>query len=171
LARRTKNFAVQIVGRRFYDRELVDDYGLELARLGSALEKEGVPCRFPGWMDRSSLPDVLGAAHIGVIPSRWDEPSALTIYEAMASGLATIGSRTGGTPEIIGDAGFLFDRDDDAGLADLLEPLIKDPTLRAEYGRRARARAEQFSWTSRWRQVRELVTETVSRKANISRSV
>lgn len=161
LAERTRSFSLQIVGRQFYDREEVDDYTRDLHRLAAGVQAAGVECRFTGWMDRTRVPGLLGAAHISVIPSRWDEPSALTIYEAMASGMAVVGSNTGGTPEVIGDAGFLFDRDDDAGLAGVLERLVCDAALRAEYGRRARARAERFSWAATWGRLKELITRAL----------
>ena len=49
--------------------------------------------------------------------------------------MAVIGSRTGGTPEVIGDAGTLFDREDAVGLAAVLEPLVRNRVLRAELSR------------------------------------
>ena len=81
----------------------------------------------------------------------------VVVHVPAAWAAAVIGSNTGGTPEIIGDAGFLFDREDDAALAGLLEPLVCDPALRAQYGLRARARAEQFSWHTTWRRLREII--------------
>ena len=80
------------------------------------------------------------------MPSRWDEPCALTLFEGMAAGLATVASATGGTPEVVGDAGLLFERDSVAGLAGHLERLLASAALRRDLAARARARAEAFTW-------------------------
>ena len=63
----------------------------------------------------------------------------------MAAGLALVASETGGTPEVVGDAGLLFERDSVAGLARHLEQLLADAALRRELAARARARAESFT--------------------------
>ncbi|QXD23398.1 glycosyltransferase family 4 protein [Opitutia bacterium ISCC 51] len=45
-----------------------------------------------------------------LFPSIWQEPFALTVLEAMASGVLVIASSTGGTPEVVEPAtGYLFD--------------------------------------------------------------
>ncbi len=108
-------------------------------------------------IDRGHLPAELHKAVIHVTPSRWQEPCAFVNLEAMASGLAVIGSRTGGTPEIIGDAGLLFDRDSIDELADHLERLVSDRALIARYGHLGRERAMRFSWDHTWRKIRGLV--------------
>jgi glycosyltransferase involved in cell wall biosynthesis len=64
----------------------------------------------------------------------------------MATAQATVGSACGGVPEIIGNDGFLFDRDDVDGLASRLRVLIENPELRCSYGARARKRAAQRPW-------------------------
>jgi glycosyltransferase involved in cell wall biosynthesis len=49
---------------------------------------------------------------IGVLlfPSVWEEPFALTVLEAMASGVLVIASNTGGTPEVVdSSSGYSFD--------------------------------------------------------------
>ena len=102
---RARKFAIQIVGRKFYDRDHEDEYQRELRSLSSELKQRSIDVRFTGWVNRRNLPEVLRHADIHVTPSRWDEPFGMTTAESMASGMATIGSRTGGTPEVIGGAG------------------------------------------------------------------
>ncbi|HVX83183.1 MAG TPA: glycosyltransferase family 4 protein [Phycisphaerae bacterium] len=160
LARRTTAFRIQIVGRKYYDRDAQDAYQTELAALAQQLTAAGIDVRFTGWIDRRHLPETLGQAHIHVVPSRWDEPSALTIYEGMSCGMATIGSRTGGTPEIIADSGFLFDRDNPHHLADLLEPLVRNRSLCRSFGEKARARALELSWAACWKKLKSLLPLT-----------
>ena len=157
LSQKTSDFKIQIVGRKYYDREEVDQYQSELKEMAQTLSARGVEVHFTGWVDRANLPQVLGRAHIHVVPSRWDEPSALTIYEGMAAGMAVVGSRTGGTPEIIGDAGLLFARDDSNELAVQLEKLVSDASLRKLYGQKARQRAQSLTWEHAWRQLSALL--------------
>lgn len=157
LARKTKAFRLQVLGSNHYGRSEPDDYQRTLQSLAAGLEAEGVSVHMPGFVDRFALPDALRKAHINVVPSRWPEPFGLVTPEGMACGLATIGSRTGGTPEIIAEAGFLFERDDVDALAGHLERLVCDAPLRAEYGQRARARAEWFTWDRTWAQLRSLL--------------
>ena len=113
--------------------------------------------RRPGFVDRYALPDEMRRAHINVVPSRWDEPFGLVTPEGMASGLATVASRTGGTPEIIGDAGLLFERGDVDGLAAHLSRLVGDADLVGDYGRRGRARAQEFTWEKSWARLKPLL--------------
>jgi glycosyltransferase involved in cell wall biosynthesis len=156
LAGRTTQFAVQIVGSNHWDRYDEDAYQRELNALAAALERRGVRVTRPGHVGRETLPGWLQRSSIHVVPSRWDEPFGLTTLEGMAAGNAVVASRTGGTPEVVGGGGQLFERDDVAGLARLLESLVIDETARAEWGRRARARAESLTWTRTYRQLRAL---------------
>lgn len=150
-------FSLQIVGANNWTGLELDNYQLKLRERVEALEKLGVSVRQTGHINRMDVPDQFRRAHIHIVPSRWDEPFGLTTVEGMASGLATVASNTGGSPEIIADAGFLFERDNASDLAQKLEPLLSDENLRRDYGARARVRAEQFSWQNTWRGLREAV--------------
>jgi len=154
LAERTRAFRIQILGSNHWHKFERDDYQMELDQLASDVEKAGVSVSRPGHIARADLPKALREAHINVVPSRWDEPFALTILEGMACGLASVVSRTGGAPEVVGDAGLLFERNSVEGLADNLGHLLFDQELRARYARMARARAEQFTWSKTWGQFR-----------------
>jgi glycosyltransferase involved in cell wall biosynthesis len=62
------------------------------------------------------------------------------LLEAMACGCSVVGSRVGGTPELIGnneERGFLFKSGNVADLVDKLSRLIINPNLRRDLGRRA----------------------------------
>ncbi|MGI4790078.1 MAG: glycosyltransferase family 4 protein [Janthinobacterium lividum] len=157
LSERTKDFRVLMIGSNHWDRLEMDDYQQELVRLANTLEERGIFVERPGHVSRPALPGVLRSAQIHVVPSRWDEPFGLTTVEGMASGLAIAASRTGGTSEIIGDSGFLFERDNAGQLADCLEQLVCDGALRFDYAKQARNRAEDFPWEATWRQLNGLL--------------
>jgi len=150
LAGKTKDFSVQILGARFYWGSEPDDYQRLLDDLSRELEQDGIAVRRPGVISRNALPAELRKAHIHVVPSRWDEPFGLATVEGMASGLAVVASRTGGTTEVVGNAGLLFERNSEEELAGHLATLVESKELRGEYGRLARARAERFTWDETW---------------------
>ena len=156
LSARTCDFGVQIVGSNHWDRFEEDGYQRELSALVAALEARGIAVARPGRVDRAALPTGLQRSSIHVVPSRWDEPFGLTTLEGMAAGNAVVASRTGGTPEVVGDAGQLFERDDVDALTELLDELVHDAQLRTAWGSKARARAETLSWARTYRGVREL---------------
>jgi glycosyltransferase involved in cell wall biosynthesis len=88
--------------------------------------------------------DYLNCMDILVCPSvtvrRWKEQFGRAIVEAMACGLAVIGSDSGAIPEILGDAGLIFNERDVTGLTRKLITLIENETLRRELGKKARER-------------------------------
>jgi glycosyltransferase involved in cell wall biosynthesis len=157
LSERTTDFGVQIVGSNHWGRFEEDDYQRRLSALATSLTARGIKVRRPGHVGREELPEWLQRSSIHVVPSRWDEPFGLTTLEGMAAGNALVATRTGGTPEVVGDGGQLFERDDVRGLADLLEQLVVDERARAEWGQRARARAETLTWSRTYNQLKALV--------------
>ncbi len=150
LAEKNLKFSLQIVGNNHWDRYELDAYQQELKGLAQQLEARGVEVHFTGHISRAELPTVLRRADINVMSSRWDEPFGMVTLEGMACGLATVVSNTGGTPEVVGDAALLFERDNVDELAGHLQTLIEDVALRQEYAKRARQRAEQFTWQRTW---------------------
>ncbi len=77
---------------------------------------------------------------IFVLPSE-SEAFSNALLEAMACGCCPVGSRVGGTPELIadGERGLLFESGDAAGLAEKLALLIRDAGLRRRFGEAAAA--------------------------------
>jgi len=81
----------------------------------------------------------LRSMDIFVLPS-YSEAFSNSLLEAMACGCSVIGSRVGGTPELIGsneERGFLFESGNTADLAAKLGRLIEDQALRCELASRA----------------------------------
>jgi glycosyltransferase involved in cell wall biosynthesis len=89
---------------------------------------------------RDDMPDVLAGADIAVLTS-FKEGMPRAVLEAMAMGLPVVGTRVSGTQEAIrdGENGFLVGSGDADALANALETLIDDPTLRATMGASGRA--------------------------------
>lgn len=95
---------------------------------------------------RDDVSDLLAGADLYVQPSR-SEGLCFALVEAAASGLAVIGTRRGGTPEIIDDLsnGLLVDAEDPPAMAAAMDRLAADKDLRDRLGEAARASAfERF---------------------------
>jgi glycosyltransferase involved in cell wall biosynthesis len=151
-------FAVQIIGSNHWGERTMDDYQARLDHLAATLEREGVHVEMPGHLSRRDTADRMRMADIHIVPSRWDEPFGLTTLEGMACGMATIGSRTGATPEILrDDAGLLFENESASGLADHMRTLIDDAAARRDLAHRGRQRAECFSWATTWHGLRSVL--------------
>lgn len=141
---------------------IVGSQGFDPAAELSGYEQElrALAAQVPGgvdfrpFVDREALPALLQSADIFVAPSRWPEPSGLTVGEAMATGLPVVASDAGGIPSVIGDAGVLVGPGDESALADALRSLLDDEGKRRTIGVAARRRAEDRSWSHSWAQLR-----------------
>lgn len=83
----------------------------------------------------------------------------------MASGLAIVATRVGGTPEVVkdGENGILVEPHHHEQLADALVRVITDPALRRSYGARSRRIAvTEFSWETVARQYLDLLEQVVA---------
>jgi L-malate glycosyltransferase len=103
-----------------------------------------------GPVSHVDVPDCLRALDIFVLPSQstptWKEQFGLTLAQAMMAGVACIGSSSGAIPEVLGDAGLIFEEGSHTHLKDALETLITLPDRRYEFAAAGRRRAiEEFS--------------------------
>lgn len=75
-----------------------------------------------------------------VVPSRQPEPLSRVALEAMAAGKPLVGTRVGGTPELIEDGvnGYLVERSNPAQLAEAITSLLLDDDLQARMGQASR---------------------------------
>ena len=105
--------------------------------------------RFLGQLPNPEAVARAAACDLFVMPGV-EEPFGVAFVEAMAAGLPAIGSRGEGGPEDIAAAGpgmILVEPDDPAGLAGLLDQLIRDRAELARLGVAARETvAANFTW-------------------------
>jgi glycosyltransferase involved in cell wall biosynthesis len=110
------------------------------ASLRSLAAEEGIADTvFPGFVNQSEMPRLLGASDVFVLPSE-EEPWGLVVNEAMCAGLPIIvGDRLGCVFDLVieGENGFAVPAGDDAAIADRLRPILTDSHLRASMGRRS----------------------------------
>jgi glycosyltransferase involved in cell wall biosynthesis len=91
-----------------------------------------------------AMPDFYRTVDILVLPSRsrpnWTEQFGRVLIEAMASGVAVIGADTGEIPHVIGDAGLIFEEENNEALREVLARLLDNAILRQTLGEAGRAR-------------------------------
>jgi glycosyltransferase involved in cell wall biosynthesis len=114
--------------------------------------------RFLGYMPEETLGALYRLANVFVFPSLY-EGFGLPPLEAMASGTPVVTSNVSSLPEVAGDAAVLVDPYDPGAIADGIQRVLTDETLRAELRRKGLARARQFSWDQSVRRIREIYTE------------
>jgi glycosyltransferase involved in cell wall biosynthesis len=100
---------------------------------------------FTGYVPGDHLVALYNAASVAVLPS-FSEGFGLPALEAMACGAPVAASRRGSIPEVVGEAGVLFDPADPDDMARALESVLADETLRQRLRAAGLARAALFSW-------------------------
>ena len=105
--------------------------------IGRRSASEGLGIRLLG--HRTDIADLLAAADVVVLPSRW-EARSLVAQAALRLGRPLVATAVGGMPELVGDAGLLVPADDAAAFARAVTRLLDDPGLAARMARAARSR-------------------------------
>jgi N-acetyl-alpha-D-glucosaminyl L-malate synthase BshA len=93
---------------------------------------------------RREVQPILGDMDLMLLTSREESFSMVTL-EAAACGVPTTAPDVGGLPEVIGDGGVLYDRDDDRAAVDAVLGLLRDPARLQTLAKAALAQAERFS--------------------------
>ena len=106
------------------------EYEQQLRRSVSLSGLESHLC-FTGMLAREQLLSLYREHVILVFPSVWNEPFSITVLEAMSSGLAVVGTPTGGSLEILrdGDNALVFPKEDPASCAAQILRLWTEPRL------------------------------------------
>lgn len=95
---------------------------------------------------RDDVNNILNALDIVTVPSTWNEPCSAVVQQGMAVSKPIIGTRAGGTPEMVIDdeTGFLVPPSDPDALADALARLAGDAFLRKRLGTAGKERVEEL---------------------------
>jgi glycosyltransferase involved in cell wall biosynthesis len=114
--------------------------------------------RFLGFLPDETLAVVYRLAAVFVFPSLY-EGFGLPPLEAMACGTPVVTSNVSSLPEVMGDAALLVDPYSAEAIADAMQRVLTDTTLRSDLSARGLARAGEFSWERSARRVREIYDE------------
>ena len=113
---------------------------------------------FTGYVPDTDLVALYNLATMLVLPSL-SEGFGLPVIEAMACGLPVAASNRGSLPEVIGEAGLLFDPCSDEGIASAITRLLGDESLRHQLSSKALDRAKLFSWKNGARKMMSILEE------------
>jgi glycosyltransferase involved in cell wall biosynthesis len=138
----------------------------ERERLGSLAASLGVADRIEWRGEVDDAAPELRAADVVVAPSRW-EGMSLVFLEAMACGAAMVVAEVAGS-EAVDGAGLVVPRDDPLALAEAVERLLGDASLRSELGAAARDRTRAYDLGSTMRRNIDLWQELAAPEARLA---
>jgi glycosyltransferase involved in cell wall biosynthesis len=98
-----------------------------------------------GYVNDALLATLYAHALFLAMPSLY-EGFGLPLVEAMARGTPVLTSNCSSMPEVAGDAGLLVDPSDVHSIANGLQAMIMDPSLRRRLSEIARVTATRYSW-------------------------
>ena len=101
--------------------------------------------RLLGPVSDDDLVAYYNAADAFVFPSLY-EGFGLPVLEAMACATPVVAANAASLPEVVGDAGVLFDPRSAEALAEAVMRVLREPGLADELRRRGVERARQFTW-------------------------
>ncbi len=99
--------------------------------------------KFPGMIDDHDLPSLYSGAAALVLPSLV-EGFGLPALEAMCCGTPVIASNRAAIPEVVREAGILFDPEDVPSMARAMAQVLTDPQLQERLRQKGLARAAEF---------------------------
>ncbi len=90
------------------------------------------------------------------VTASYSEGFCMPVLEAMIEGAPVVSSNASCLPEVVGDAGLLFNPDSSEELVSQLDKLLKDEPLRQELISRGKAHAASYSWARMVMQVHDI---------------
>ncbi|MFD4533789.1 glycosyltransferase family 4 protein [Kitasatospora sp. NPDC058397] len=115
--------------------------GPEADGLRERVAAEKLPVRLLGF--RTDVPDLLAAADVVVVASRW-EARSLVVQESMRAGVPVVATAVGGIPELVGDAAVLVPAGDPVAIGGAVRGLLADPAGRERLVAAGRQQAETW---------------------------
>lgn len=109
------------------------------------IRPETAALTFLGRLSQAQLRAELACADVFCFPSL-AEGSAGTTYEALAAAVPVVTTRAAGSVVVDGVSGLLVPEGDPAALADAVERVVEDRTLRETLSVAARRRAHDYDW-------------------------
>jgi glycosyltransferase involved in cell wall biosynthesis len=109
----------------------------------SCIKSEGA--RYIGEVPGQDVPAIYNMAKLFVMPSLY-EGLGLPVLEAMACGVPVCSSNAASLPEVVGDAGMMFNPLDINDMADKMERVLSDEGLRRDLIAKGLKRVKEFSW-------------------------
>jgi glycosyltransferase involved in cell wall biosynthesis len=135
-----KNVSHQLVITGIRNQDVLAKHLAEAQKLGIEAQ-----VKIFGYVDEEDLIGLYNLTDLFIYPSLF-EGFGFPPLEAMACGAVVAASNATSIPEVVGDAGLLFDGKNIQNMADSMHQLIKDETLRKDLTRKGFERVKQFEW-------------------------
>ncbi|AUG80362.1 glycosyltransferase [Kitasatospora sp. MMS16-BH015] len=142
---------------------LIAGDGPEADDLRERIAAESLPVELLGY--RTDVPDLLAAADVVALSSRW-EARSLVVQEAMRAGVPVVSTAVGGVPELVGDAAVLVPYGDAEALGAAVRELLESEERRTALAAAGKLQAQ--TWPDEADTVAQVLStydELVSRQA------
>jgi len=135
-----------IVGRQAVqkDFDITNVENSPLIELNNLIEKEGGAIKL-GYVEENDLSGLYSLAAVYCQPSYY-EGFGLQILEAMSCGCPVLASNVSSLPEVAGEAGLLINPRCVESIADGINKIIKNESVKNELVKRGYVQAKKFSW-------------------------
>ena len=129
--------------------DLGDVFHTHVPELRAAVTAHGVEGRvlFPGFVPDADLAHLYSRTTALVQPSLI-EGFGLPPAEAMACGSPVLASTAGSLPEVVGDAGCLFDPLSVEAMTREMDRMLNQPEFRKQMANRVSSQAQKFTWSA-----------------------
>lgn len=172
-----KNVTTLLLAYTYVAKALGEDYPLVLAGARPNENSPHIPpyerhiaelgltdsIHWAGFIDEEDKPAVYRGAETFVFPSRY-EGFGLPPLEAMACGTPVVASNSSSLPEVVGDAGFAIDPDDERQLGGSIIATIVQEELAADLKQKGLQQAAAFSWEKTATETLMVYSEVMDKK-------
>src|SRR5690606_15448865 len=151
-----KNIYLLIIGGESYSSNKKTQYIKEIQNI--SLNSNII---YTGYVDYEIIHKYYQLSDIGVIPSTWEEPFALSCLEFLASGAPVIISNSGGMIEVVNKESSIIVNKENSfaqNLFDALNQLILNKDLRKTMSNAAKNRAQFFNSTIYYDNLTKIIT-------------
>jgi glycosyltransferase involved in cell wall biosynthesis len=129
---------------------LIAGDGPQRVRVEEMIARSGLAARIQllSSLPHDDLWSLYKGATVFVMLSRMAEGLPLVFFEAMACSTPVIGTRNGGTPELVRheDTGLLIESNEPGKAAEAIRALLANPAQREKMGQRGHELAKDFDW-------------------------
>ncbi len=123
--------------------------------------KLGTKVSFFSDISTSEIVELYAKATCAVVPSLY-EGFGFPAGEAMACEVPVVSTNGGALPEVVGEAGLIVEAGNHEALKESIAYLLKNPSLREDYGKKGRERIMQkFSWYRCAKQMESLYVKSL----------
>lgn len=137
---------LMILGTPTFDERKKTDYSREIEM---AINQCKNRIFMTGYIEHKDIPQYYAAADIAVIPSLWEEPAGLTVFEPQATGIPCIVTNSGGITEYCNETtAIIVEKEKKIVVNELIEAikvLEKSPQKREELGVNGRIYIQRYN--------------------------